>query len=431
IDAVLENLLAELASGKDEKSRLIERCGLQPYLWKRVERHYGYQSENPGLKDFLIEMFKTCYEWNVGITDIAQGERQVFLNRWKDNVRHGEAYEKLAHEYAEILQVDLDLQQRDLKILGELDYFSQIDRRILMLLIEGINSRTMPLDDCVEIVRRRRASHWYREFADIYEAVYHAALFLQHVHGLDVDVETATAAIRKYTGHWFKIDQLYRKFIYHRLQSGQTTLLQDLNRLVENHYTNTFLLAVNDNWQKIVDGLDRWRVDEITPQQDFFRDQIKPYLVRKNKVVVIVSDALRYEIGDEFVSLIRHEDRYTAKLKPMLAMLPSYTQLGMAALLPHHKLSFAADGAGAILVGGMSSMGTENRAKILQQQVAAGGTALQADALLGMNRDECRQLIRENQVIYVYHNRIDATGDKKESEGRVFAAVEEALQELL
>ena len=34
-------------------------------------------------------------------------------------------------------------------------------------------------------------------------------------------------------------------------------------------------------------------------------------------------------------------------------------------------------------------------------------------------------------MVYVYHNRIDATGDKKESEGRVFEAVEESLKELL
>lgn len=34
-------------------------------------------------------------------------------------------------------------------------------------------------------------------------------------------------------------------------------------------------------------------------------------------------------------------------------------------------------------------------------------------------------------VIYVYHNRIDSTGDKRESDERVFEAVEETLQELI
>ena len=431
VDAVMESLLAELAFGRNEKIKLLGRCGLPAYLWKRVERGYGYQSETPGLKDFIIDLFKSCYEWSVGEIDLPQGERQVFLNRWKDNVHHGEAYAKLADESAKILQIEDDLQQRELKTLQKIDYFSLIDRRILQLLIAGLSSRTISLDECVEIVRQRRTSHWYREFADLYEAVYHAALFLKYFHELDLEIETAAAAVRKYSGHWFEIDQLYRKFIYHHLQSGQTTLLRDLTQLIENHYSNTFLLTVNDNWQKIVDGMDNWRIPEISSQQEFFLSRVKPVLAKKNKVAVIVSDALRYEIGDELVSLIRREDRYKAELKPMLAMLPSYTQLGMAALLPHRELSFAADGSGTILVDGMSSMGTENRAKILSRQVPAGGTALQAEILLGLNRDECRQLIRENGVIYVYHNRIDATGDKKESEGRVFAAVEETLQDLL
>ena len=42
-----------------------------------------------------------------------------------------------------------------------------------------------------------------------------------------------------------------------------------------------------------------------------------------------------------------------------------------------------------------------------------------------------RTLIRDHDVIYIFHNRIDATGDKRESEERVFEAVEESLQELI
>jgi uncharacterized protein (TIGR02687 family) len=48
-----------------------------------------------------------------------------------------------------------------------------------------------------------------------------------------------------------------------------------------------------------------------------------------------------------------------------------------------------------------------------------------------MKSDDCRALVRDHDVIYVYHNRIDATGDKRESEERVFEAVEETLQELI
>ena len=42
---------------------------------------------------------------------------------------------------------------------------------------------------------------------------------------------------------------------------------------------------------------------------------------------MIISDAMRYEIGDELLSRIKQEDRYDAELDAMLSMLPSYTQL--------------------------------------------------------------------------------------------------------
>jgi uncharacterized protein (TIGR02687 family) len=431
LDAILESLLSDLAFAKDNKSKLIDRCGLQPYLWKRVARGYGYQSENPGLKDFIIELFHSCYAASVDKSVQAQSERQVFLNRWKDSVHQGKAFEKIANDCAESLNIENDLQQRNLKELQEIDYFRLIDRRIISLLLAEVSTRTISFEECTALVRKRRKSHWYPEFADIYEAIYYAAQLLQHFHTLDLEIDTAASAIQKYTEQWFKIDQLYRKFIYHSLESGQTTLLQDLSGLIENLYSNAFLLTVNDKWQEIVDKLKRWQIFDITAQQDFFQTQVNPFLEKNNKVTVIISDALRYEIGDELVSLISREDRYAATLKPMLAMLPSYTQMGMAALLPHKTLQFAEDGSGTILVDGQSSQGTSNRAKILANHQKANGTAINAENLLALNRDECRALTREHEVVYVYHNRIDATGDKTASEGRVFAAVEESFQDLL
>jgi uncharacterized protein (TIGR02687 family) len=82
-------------------------------------------------------------------------------------------------------------------------------------------------------------------------------------------------------------------------------------------------------------------------------------------------------------------------------------------------------------VDGVSSQGTANRSKILAGSVSGTAKAMRADELLGLNKEDCRSLFRENDVVYVFHNRIDATGDKKESEERVFEAVEETLQELI
>jgi uncharacterized protein (TIGR02687 family) len=146
---------------------------------------------------------------------------------------------------------------------------------------------------------------------------------------------------------------------------------------------------------------------------------------------VIISDAMRYEIGDELISLIRQEDRYSAEIEPMLSMLPSYTQLGMAALLPNKSLAITDDESGTVLVDGRSSQGTINRTKILQSALEGRGQAVKAEEFMAMNRDESRDLLKANDVVYIYHNRIDHTGDKMHSEGQAFDAAEQTLNDLV
>ena len=140
---------------------------------------------------------------------------------------------------------------------------------------------------------------------------------------------------------------------------------------VENHYSNRYLLALNDQWQAYVDQASRWDVPGVTRADQFFATQVKPFLDKQQKACVIISDAMRYEIGDELVSLIRQENRYDAKLSPMLSLLPSYTQLGMAALLPHETLEIADAKTSTVMADGMNTVGTAARAKILRATVPA------------------------------------------------------------
>ena len=229
----------------------------------------------------------------------------------------------------------------------------------------------------------------------------------------------------------FRLDQFYRKFNYHVSMSAQASLMAELSEKVENLYSNNYLLKLNDRRQSFVDKADSWDASPVPLQKNFFERFIQPFLSKKNKVCVIISDALRYEIGDELLTLVRQEDRYDAHLEPVLSMLPSYTQLCMAALLPNKVLELADNESGTVMVDGLSSQGTANRARMLSLSASWRGTAVKADTVMSLKSDECRALVRDHDVLYVYHNRIDVTGDKRESEERVFEAVEETLQGLV
>jgi uncharacterized protein (TIGR02687 family) len=269
------------------------------------------------------------------------------------------------------------------------------------------------------------------DFKQLYEAVDTAAQFIAALDEANLSVTTLADGIQRYAQSWYRLDQLYRKAIYHTRKSSQVSVMEDLVNLIENLYTNNFLLKVNNHWQQVVDATPKWEADPYPLQREFFEKKISPFLQNKRKIYVIISDALRFEIGEEFLRQVRQEDRYDAQLEPMLSMLPSYTQLGMAALLPNREILFADNDTGTVTVDGVNTQGTANRDKILKKALNNQAAAITAEDLLSMNRDTCRELIRDNEVVYVYHNRIDSVGDKKESEDRVFEAVEETLDELL
>ncbi|WP_447018349.1 BREX-1 system phosphatase PglZ type A [Shewanella algae] len=275
-------------------------------------------------------------------------------------------------------------------------------------MVRATVARTATAADVEQSVRQRRQSHWFSHFEDVYLALDHAAQFLQTLDAVKLEMTSLADGVEKYAKSWYRLDQLYRKFVYHARKSGQASLLEELSAQIENQYTNNYLTRLNDRWQQFVDSAPSWTAAPIMLQRNFFSRCVKPFLERKTKVSVLISDAFRYEVGEELQSLIRREDRFEAELEPVLSMLPSYTQLGMAALLPNQALQLAENDSGDAIVDGQSAQGSTNRGKILAAAVPSSAVVLAKD-LLAMNQADSRALLRDNDVVYVYHNLIDKT----------------------
>lgn len=398
LDTVLESLLAELSEGRDDKIKLITRCSLDPFLWEQMKRTYGYQSDTPGIRDFVIELFKSCYAMGTDGQVPLSSDSLVFLRRWKDSRQYEASFESLSDECADLLGIEQDLNKRDFRTLIDQDYFRLIDQKIISELVHSVATRTLSTGDVALWVRQRRQGHWYQAYRHLYEAVDYAAQFVHMLDEATLEMESMADGIERYSRSWFLLDQLYRKFTWHVRCSGQASLMESLTEQIENLYSNNYLLKQNDRWQIHVDSASRWDAPPVLLQKHFFERCVQPFLKKDKKVYVIISDALRYEIGDELLSLIRQEDRFDASLEPALSMLPSYTQLGMAALLPNNELAVADNDSGAVQVDGQRSQGTTNRVKILDQAIKQRGTALRAEELMSLNRDDCRALVRDHDV---------------------------------
>ena len=429
LDTILETLLAEVANSKEEKYKLITRCQLDGFLWKQVKHHYGYSCNEPQIKDFAIVLFTSCYKMGIGEEVSLTSDALVFLKRWKDSIKWQESFKTLSKQCAEDPRIEQDLAKREITELIDIDYFRVIEKKIISDLVRSVVAKTASALDVTSWIRQRKQSHWYQEFEHLYKAIDAAAQLINELNEAYLTMDSLTEGIQKYCHSWFRIDQFYRKFVYHVLQSAESSVMESLSDLVENLYVNNYLLTLSDRWQSLVDTTNKWSAAEVNLQKSFFARKIEPFLKKNRKIIVIVSDALRYEIGEELLRLIRSEDRYEADLEAAMTMLPSYTQLGMAALLPHSSLSLT--DRGTVKLDGKSSQGLLNRKKQLARTLPQRATAIKAEELMKLNQDDRRSLVREHDVVYVYHNRIDATGDKRDTEERVFEEVEDTLKELI
>ena len=178
---------------------------------------------------------------------------------------------------------------------------------------------------------------------------------------------------------------------------------------VENLYNYWFLDGLGAAWSDALHT--HWQVAGVPSQANFFKHNVIPILARndREKVFVIISDALRYEVASELKEVIEKDLRGETLLAPQLGVLPSVTRLGMAALLPGETLELIPQ-SGDALKDGLSTKGLEARLAVLQQHSGVEAIAIRAADLLAMNTEMGREAIKPYRLIYIYHDIIDAIG---------------------
>ena len=420
-------LVLEEATGGSTKYEALVEHGLDDFHWNRTARIYGYTSEQPSVYDFILWMFDRAVKGFAATQPDRFRNIQLDFGNLRNDLRSAGAMMTLADRVVKDRSYTDKLEDASLKNLAGNDLFREVEMKVISLLIQGILDRSMNAHEVVETIRSRQTSIWRGHYRAFYDALEAATLFFQEISTVRFDMSSFDDGLEKYRDQWFRIDQLYRHFRF-ALPVSDSRPLAQLSTEVEKQYTNKFLYELGAAWQNQVDDIDHWRSMSLYPQLKFYKYYVEPVVNKgTKKAVVIISDALRYEIAEELGTRIRQEDRFDAELDAMLGVLPSYTQLGMAALLPHEKLGHSPNG-DPVLVDGQGSRGTANRAKIL---ATVDGHAITARDVFEMGPDKRRELYSQHQVLYIYHDFVDAIGDKYITERQTFQAVDRTLDELV
>lgn len=427
LSEIVRVLLIENAAGKSDKFDLLCEYDLDAFHWEGVATIYGYASLNPTVEDFVLWMFQQAITRFRSEQPSALRNIQLDFGNFRYDVRSQASMALLARRAERDLNYASSLNETDYRELVGSDLFEVIDQKIISDLAQAVASRTVLAKDVSGIVRSRQTSFWIDDYRALYTAIDSASELLTALDSETLSMQSFDDGLERYRTRWYRIDQLYRQFTQAARSAEHSGPIEALRKHVEPLYSNKYLQALGAAWQQQVDGIDRWRSTILRSQTSFFVEHVQP-IIRggRNKAVVIISDAMRYEVADELGTRIRREDRFDAELGAVLGVLPSYTQLGMAALLPHRTIGHSGKN-DLVNVDGQPAGGTANRNKIL---AAVDGFAITAEDVLALDRDALRELYQAHQVLYIYHNRIDATGDKPGTERQVFGAVEETLTEL-
>ena len=367
----------------------------------------------------------------------------ALLSRWRDSSRYYKTYDAVSGWVAHALRMDEKIQSLSAEQLAIVATFEQAERHIMVELVQAIpDADAKQLVAYSNLISRRLDGYWAsrhkdddkrRKYRQAYQALLAAInLFeLRRSHAEGFHYKTLASLYKAYESDLYRVDMAYRHYWVGSL-AVKMELFKSLDQSVEHCYANWYIDNLAKNWGDNLESENRlanWQLDGVTNQQAFYQEHIAPALAgsKTKRLVVLISDAFRYEAAVELAERINEKRYSAATLSSQLGVVPSYTTLGMASLLPHASLEYRPGVSDDVFVDGRSSKGTASRNKIL---AAHGGIAVTAENIKQWSREEGREALRDQQLVYVYHNVVDARGDSASTESETFMAVDYAINEL-
>ena len=410
-------------------------------FWQLVKEHLSFQDPNPTLYKLMSRLLITHLDTSLHGPISPSLESQVilpgqrayaFIDQWMRDREDVSAWQKLSKQIGAELDIFPKLESISSDSLQDAATFEDIDRAIVRQCVTELKVQAGNLKRWHTIIQKRRSLVWFSDYQTTYDALAAAIDLVELQRKYNLGFRQPTAQIfTAYTTDLYQFDLAYRHFIVASDKAKPILREQKLIEEIESIYVHWFLDKLGEAWSDALNDDDDWSIPGIPCQTTFYRSNVAPILSRndREKVFVIISDALRYEVASQLTEVIEKELRGEIKLSAQLGVLPSVTKLGMAALLPGKTLELIPGG--NVLRDTLNTQGAPAREQVLKKNSNVEATVLSAADLLKMTVEEGREAIKPYRSIYIYHDAIDTIGDKAASERLVLDACDNAIEELV
>ena len=440
-----EMLRKTILAGISDNSimKKLENQKIDKVFWRLCEKQYGYRDTNPTIAKFLVTMIVTYMDsqmngnvpklWKSFVSG-RKNDAVVFVKNLMSNDESRDFYDTFAEKAAEELNITGLITQIPLADVVACDALKEFDDNIIswiaakledQMLDEKISGMTIP-EICE--TRSKTGYHFSSVYCEKYRMLNAAYHLLKEVslHRYQANIKEA---VEDYVNGTYMIDTYYRKFYYYLDKIGMDANVEKIRDLVENMYTNKYLTDFANKWNQ---SLTDEAYDTYTDirQEEFFDHYVRAFMNESGggRVVVIISDGMRYECARELLDNLDLDEKCDAKIGHMLSVLPSETTLGMASLLPNKDIKV--DGNLDIFVDDLHcGNSTPERQRILQT-IVPKSACYEFDSIMQAKQADIREMFQDKDLVYIYQNQIDQRGEGMRSDNEVFNACHEAIGEI-
>ena len=329
IDKLLLHAFSQLEpanpDGDDPVEALYGSQQLSGHFWKAVGEKFGYASPEPNLRDFAVGLFNSVS--SIGPSGELLPHARVFLSIWKDSLSSRPAFEQWSDHLAGVLRVEEQLNDAPESYEpDDDDSYELIERFVLSRLLQRFH-RGASDTELLETIRNRSSSCWLEKHQHGYRALEQAITFRGLLAKADLQVPSFEEGLQRYCNGWWRLDQAYRRCIFHARTYQQPGLLKPLRDWLEAQYVNNVLLPLTNRWSDQVAGLSNWGSSSLPRQKEFHMRYVHAPLSSKGlkRLFVVISDALRYEAARDFADRLNAQagKGWKAEVDALLGVLPS------------------------------------------------------------------------------------------------------------
>lgn len=208
--------------------------------------------------------------------------------------------------------------------------------------------------------------------------------------------------VQLYVNELYLADMFYRHSLeaYHDLITKENPIEQTINdakNQLDQEYAK-LTNVLNLEWLTCVkEREDLFDSLSIGKQEELYNRESEP----NAKQVIIISDALRYEVAAELMQELAKE-KHIAKLVAYKAMLPTETKYCKTAILPHRTLELQGT---EMLVDGQVLTTTEQRTAHVARY-KEGAVCVKYEDVMNGDQTSNRELFKR-PLVYIFHDVID------------------------